>query len=145
MPLARIIFASLVLSMALGQIFSFGEFVDAIETYRTGGSGAALLMAMTLLAGEVAGGIGLLLPRPRLRAAAGWAGLGTASLWAALALQAFARGLSIPNCGCFGRFLTQELSWWVLAQDVYFVALAVLAWRSAQRDRTPAGAAPAGI
>ena len=39
------------------------------------------------------------------------------AVWGALALQAWLRGLEVPNCGCFGVYLTQRLSAAVLAQD----------------------------
>lgn len=132
MPIARLLFAVLLLAMAAGQSLSFGEFEAAIDSYRTGAPPRVL--AMVLLAGEVAAGVGLLAPRRYLRPASGWIGLAVAALWAALAVQAFARGLAIPNCGCFGRFLTQRLSWLVLLQDAYFVALSWLALRSARND-----------
>lgn len=47
-------------------------------------------------------------------------------IWSALAVQAFARGLAVENCGCFGVHLGQSLRWWVLLEDAEFVALA--AW-----------------
>lgn len=52
--------------------------------------------------------------------------LAVAMIWSALAVQAFARGLAVENCGCFGVHLGQSLRWWVLLEDAEFVALA--AW-----------------
>jgi hypothetical protein len=48
-----------------------------------------------------------------------------AVVWSLLAAQAFARGLAVGNCGCFGVRLGQPLRWWVLVEDAEFVALAV--------------------
>lgn len=42
-----------------------------------------------------------------------------------LGIQAFARGLALDNCGCFGVYAAQPLRWWVLVEDVEVVALAV--------------------
>lgn len=131
MPLARTYLAVLLLAMALGQALSLRQFVDAIDSYRFG---AAPLVAAILLAGELFAGIGLLLPLPRTRVVAGGIGLLVAALWGSLALQAAVRGLTIPNCGCFGAFFAQGLSWWILPQDLYFLGLAGLALRSAVRD-----------
>lgn len=131
MPVARLVLALLLLAMAAGQILSSAEFQAAVDDYSVTG---ATVVVVVLLAGEVVGGVGLLLPLPRTRVVAGWIGLAVALLWTGLALQAFARGLQIDNCGCFGRFLAQELSWWVLVQDAYFVALAGLALRNARTD-----------
>lgn len=137
MPIARWVFGALLLLMALGQFLSPSEFIDAIGSYRLAGDAGSRVLAWFLLLLQALAGAGLLWGSPRLRPVAGWAGLAVALAWSALAVQAFARGLSIPNCGCFGRFLAQELSWWVLVQDAYFVVLALLALRSAGRDRVP--------
>lgn len=137
MPIARWVFAALLLSMALGQSLSLPEFVNAVGSYRVAGEAGSSVLAWVLLLLQALAGAGLLWGSPRLRPGAGWAGLAVALAWSALAVQAFARGLSISNCGCFGRFLAQELSWWVLLQDAYFVVLALLALRSARRDRLP--------
>lgn len=123
--------------MALGQALSLPEFTAAVASYRVAAETGSGMLAWSLLLLQVLAGAGLLSGWPRIRPVAGWAGLAVALLWSALAVQAFARGLSVPNCGCFGRYLAQELSWWVLVQDGYFVLLALIALRSAYRDRTP--------
>jgi hypothetical protein len=135
MPIARLLFGLLVLGMAIGQLLSFSVFLDAIHSYRVAGDvGVTRGVAIALVAGELFSGVGLLTGLPRLRKLAGWVGLGLAAGWAALATQAFVRGLEVENCGCFGRYFAQRLSWLVLLQDVYFVILAYLAMRSAHRD-----------
>lgn len=125
MTLARISLAVLLLLMALGQAVSFGDFTAAIDTYQvTAGAGA--LLAVALIAAEAVGGAALLAPAGSpTRRHGGTVTAAVAIVWAALAAQAFARGLVVPNCGCFGRFASQELRWWVLLEDVYFVAAAV--------------------
>ncbi|MGH2689829.1 MAG: MauE/DoxX family redox-associated membrane protein [Actinomycetota bacterium] len=145
MPIARLALALLLLSMAVGQTVSVGAFVDALESYRLGGREAGVVAAAAFIASEAAAGVGLLMPWPRLRVWAARVGLGVAGVWAALAAQAFVRTLAIPNCGCFGRYLGQRLSWWVLVQDAYFVLLAVLALRSARRDVPVAGGTASGV
>ncbi|MGQ0678671.1 MAG: MauE/DoxX family redox-associated membrane protein [Actinomycetota bacterium] len=133
MPIARLLFAALVLAMAAGQAFSYQVFVAAVGSYRLPLVPAPVTAAV-LFAGGLLAGAGLLMRRPSVRWPAGRLGLGVAVLWAALGVQAFARGLDIPNCGCFGRYLAQELSWRVLLQDGYFVLLAFLAYRSARSE-----------
>lgn len=134
MPIARLLFGFLVLGMAVGQLLSFSSFLDAIESYQVAGETVSRTMAVALVGGELFAGIGLLTGLPNLRKLAGWVGLGVAVGWAALAVQAFVRGLEVANCGCFGRYFAQRLSWIVLVQDAYFVILAYLAMRSALRD-----------
>lgn len=131
MPIARLLFSLLVLSMALGQSLTFSAFVAAIESYQVAAPGVSRGIGLALILGETFAGIGLLAGSQKLRSVAGWAGLTVAAVWAGLAVQAFLSGLEIENCGCFGRYFAQRLSWLVLLQDVYFVGLAYLALRSA--------------
>ncbi len=137
MPIARALFALLLIGMAIGQLLSFSAFVEAISSYQIAGETLSRAVAAVMVAGEIFAGAGLLTGWPRLRLIAGAVGFGVAVTWAALAVQAFVRGLEVANCGCFGRYFAQRLSWWVLLQDVYFVVLAYLATRSAFRDRFP--------
>jgi len=55
----------------------------------------------------------------------------TAASPTALVLQAFARGLALHNCGCFGVHPGQPLPWWGLLEDAEFVARA--GWVRASR------------
>jgi hypothetical protein len=118
--------------MAVGQLASLGAFERALESYDLfGGLVPALTLALPAL--ELLAAAGLLAAfraDPSLVRVAGVLGVLIAVLWAALAGQAFARGLAVENCGCFGAYFPQELRWWVLLEDVYFVALALLAARS---------------
>jgi hypothetical protein len=88
-----------------------------------------------LVAAQVVCGLWLL-ARPR---SAGlvpvWLYLAVALLWTGLGLQGVLRGLEVANCGCFGLFLTQRLSWFVLAQDGLLLLYGYLMVRSARRAR----------
>lgn len=123
--MARRILAIILLAMALGQLTNPIAFIDIIETYEVGGRTFAWVLGFGLFIGEVTGGIGLLLPTPPKRRLASRIALVVTLVWSALALQAFARGLALDNCGCFGVHLAQELRWWILLEDAEFVALAV--------------------
>lgn len=48
-------------------------------------------------------------------------------IWLAIAL---ARGLDIPNCGCFGVFWARPLTWFTPVEDFILLALATVMWRS---------------
>jgi len=52
-------------------------------------------------------------------------------VWSLLAGQAYARGLTVANCGCFGSYLSQRLSWFVLVQDALMLFYAGLLLRGA--------------
>ncbi|MEJ7798455.1 MAG: MauE/DoxX family redox-associated membrane protein [Solirubrobacteraceae bacterium] len=141
MNIARIYLGVLLALMAVGQLASLRSFVDAIEDYRVAGPFAAILAA-ALIALELAAAVGLLLAiAARARRAAAWLALAVAVAWSLLALQGLARGLELDNCGCFGRFLSQPLTLWVIPQDAIFVALAiVVVRRRPQQHRAAAGA-----
>jgi hypothetical protein len=131
-PLAALAYGLLLAAMAVGQLASLGAFERALESYGVFGR-LVLTVTLTLPALELLAVAGLLAASkadPRLVRVAAVLGALIAALWAALAGQAFARGLVVENCGCFGAYFAQELRWWVLLEDVYFVALALLAARS---------------
>lgn len=124
--MARRILGALLLLMAVLQLSDPGGFADVLRTYDFGPVGT---LAVGLIVGELVGGLGLLGPSQHRRSAA-TVGLVVASVWSILGAQAFARGLTLPNCGCFGVHLAQPLRWWVLLEDVEFVTLAWFARRT---------------
>jgi hypothetical protein len=131
--------------MAVGQLASLSAFEAALESYDILG-GVVPVAALALPTLELAAAIGLLAaPRATdgLVRIAALLGLLVALSWAGLAGQAFARGLAVENCGCFGAYFAQELRWWVLLEDVYFVALALLAARSVGALTLPGSSGPA--
>lgn len=129
-PVAALVYGLLLLAMGAGQLSDPGGFADILVTYDAF-TGAEGVVAALVIAAEAVAGVGLpacrRLPDGAARSAA-WIGLGVAVFWSALAIQAFARGLDVPNCGCFGVHLGQPLRWWVLPQDAYML---VLAWFAA--------------
>lgn len=133
--MARRILAVLLLAMAVGQVLSFGRFVDIMATYQLGGGPLPALLAVALIAGEAVAGVSLLLGPAATRHRGAAIGLGVAGAWSVIGLQAFLRGLAVDNCGCFGAYLAQPLRWWVLLQDIEFLALAVWARRSTDPER----------
>lgn len=46
--------------------------------------------------------------------------------WLSIAL---ARGLDIPNCGCFGVYWARPLTWFTLLEDFILLTLAIVMWR----------------
>jgi hypothetical protein len=56
-------------------------------------------------------------------------------IWLAIAL---ARGLDIPNCGCFGVFWARPLTWFTPIEDLILLTLAIVMWRSLGQKRAPA-------
>lgn len=122
--MARRIFAVLLFAMAAGQISDITGFVDALDAYQIGGRGPAWVFAVLIVAGEAASGVNLLRRNRRAHHLGATLGLVVAVAWTILGTQAFARGLALENCGCFGVHLAQPLRWWVLVQDAELIALA---------------------
>ncbi|MDE0803891.1 MAG: hypothetical protein OSA99_11255 [Acidimicrobiales bacterium] len=137
MRVARPILGVVLVAMALGQASNLSAFVEIVGTYDLGGETIARISSAALLIGELVGGVGLL---ARRRQAAPIAVI-VAAAWTIVGVQAFARGLDVPNCGCFGTHLSQPLRWWVLVQDAEFVALAWWVrrrWPASTPDPRPA-------
>lgn len=119
----RFYLALLLAAMAIGQLFSFSVFVDILADYQVAFI-SSLVLAVLILGLEIIGAVGLLTPRKSFSEAGKFAALLVAVLWTVLALQALLRGIDIANCGRFGAYLGQPLTWWVMLQDAIFVALA---------------------
>lgn len=138
----RIVLGALFVAMAAGQLASFRQMAGILAAYGLVSGAGATALAVALIAGELLCGVWFL-SRPRSRARVPvWVFTGVAVVWALLAAQAYARGLTVSNCGCFGRYLPQRLSWFVLVQDALLLLYAGLLLRGSAA--TPAGAGGAG-
>jgi hypothetical protein len=125
----QLILGALFLAMSVGQILNFAAFVEILATYQFFTSDALSFFAAIIILTELYAGLGLVftkLPFP-YRKAAGVFGVLVALFWTILGAQAFVRGLDISNCGCFGAYLAQPLRWWILVEDIFFVAGAIRA------------------
>lgn len=139
----RIILGVLFLAMAAGQLASLGAMGDIISAYGLTGGGVSVALTVALIAGEAVAGVWLT-ARPRSRARTPvWIFTAVSLAWTVLAAQAFAHGLVLDNCGCFGTYLPQPLRWWVLVEDGLLLLYAWLLLRgiSSSRARTTAGRA----
>ncbi|WP_267241652.1 MauE/DoxX family redox-associated membrane protein [Streptomyces sp. PR69] len=139
----RIVLGALYAAMAAGQLASVREMPGILAAYGLVHGAAATALAAGLIAGELVCAAWFL-GRPRSRASAPvWVFTGVALVWALLAAQAFARGLTVANCGCFGVYLTQRLSWFVLVQDALLLCYAGLLLYGTRRRPAPRAAAGA--
>jgi len=135
----RLILGVVYLGMAAGQLLSWAQMPQILGAYQAGGPAAMRVLAVLLIAGELFCGLWFA-ARPRSPALTPvWVYTGVSVVWATLGTQAFLRGLDVGNCGCFGVYLSQRLSWFVLAQDGLLLVYAVLMIRggiAAQRLAT---------
>ncbi|WP_030842207.1 MauE/DoxX family redox-associated membrane protein [Streptomyces sp. NRRL F-4474] len=135
----RIVLGTVYTAMGVAQLASFGDMPRILSAYGLVTDSAATALAVALIAGELVCGIWFL-ARPRSKALAPvWVYSAVSVVWTVLAVQAYMRGLAVANCGCFGIYLTQRLSWFVLLQDALTLLYAAVLFRSARTAPTRAG------
>ncbi|MBZ9644827.1 MauE/DoxX family redox-associated membrane protein [Streptomyces sp. PSKA30] len=142
----RLVLGSVYTAMAAGQLASLTDMPTVLGAYGLVHGATAAVLAVLLIAGELLCGVWFL-ARPRSTAIAPvWVYTAVSLAWSGLAVQAHARGLAVDNCGCFGNYLTQRLSWFVLLQDALTLVYAAVLLRAARTApaREPAGGAEAG-
>lgn len=112
----RVVIGSLLLATAAGKLLDMPGFVAVLKSYQALSDWALAPAALAVIGAELLLGLWLLSGR-RLAAAALASGAmhPAYSVWAAAAL---ARGLTIPNCGCFGVFLPRPLTRSTVVEDL---------------------------
>ncbi|MFD8427803.1 MauE/DoxX family redox-associated membrane protein [Streptomyces coelicoflavus] len=141
----RLVLGTVYTAMAVGQLASLTDMPAILGAFGLVHGATAAVLAVGLIAGELVCGVWFL-ARPRSRAiTAVWVYTAVSLVWSALAVQAYARGLAVDNCGCFGNYLTQQLSWFVLLQDALTLVYAAVLVRTARKTRAngPASGAEA--
>src|SRR5262249_7859876 len=142
----RIILGGLYTAMAAGQAASWSRMPAILGAYQAVPAPILPALAAGLIVAELLAGVWLL-TRPRSPALTPvWVYTAVTGVWAVLGLQAQLRGLPVANCGCFGIYLGQRLSWFVLAQDALLLVYAAVMVRAATaRNQTNSAGAPGGI
>lgn len=131
----RLALGAIYTAMGIGQLASLGEMPAILGAYGLAHGAAATLLTVSLIVGELVCGVWFL-ARPRSTAIAPvWVYTAVSLVWSGLAVQAFVRGLTVVNCGCFGSYLAQRLGWFVLVQDALALLYAALLLRGARRSR----------
>jgi hypothetical protein len=133
----RIILGAVYVAMAAGQLASWPAMPRILGAYGAAPAGVLPWLAAMLIAAELLAGVWL--PGwPRSRALTPvWVYTGVALMWTTLGVQAYARGLAVGNCGCFGRYLSQRLTWFTIAQDGLLLVYAAIMIRGGLRARPP--------
>ncbi|MFR0358542.1 MauE/DoxX family redox-associated membrane protein [Streptomyces sediminimaris] len=132
----RLVLGAIYMVMAVGQLASLARMPTVLGAYDLVHGTTAAVLAVLLIVGELTCGLWFL-TRPRSMAIAPvWAYTVVSLTWSALAVQAYARGLTVDNCGCFGEHLTQRLGWFVLVQEGLALLYAVVLLRGARRHST---------
>jgi hypothetical protein len=118
----------LLLAQGLGKLAAPTGYFAALARFRALPTSAVVAVGMAFLATEILSGLGLLgaalnrAPNRKLALVAAVGALAISVGYATLIVQAYVRGLQIDNCTCFGVFLAQRLSPWVIAQEASMLA-----------------------
>ncbi len=120
------ILGGLLLLQGLGKAAAPAQYVRALAAFDAFPASFLWPVAVAWTAFELASGVGLITAglAARIPRAARYAAMGAVAVsigYALLTLRAYLLGLTIANCTCFGAFLAQRLSRFVLAQDGYML------------------------
>ena len=130
----RWILGLLLATTALGKSLDLAGFAEVIGTYQVFPPSLWLVIAITMTATEwVLAGWLLAGRRPVLACGAAALMHLVFTGWAAVSLL---RGISVPNCGCFGVFLARPLGWHTVIEDAVVTGVCLLAlWACAAARR----------
>lgn len=126
----RAVLGGILLASALGKSLDLSGFVEVLVSYRAFPDWS--LRPIALFITTIEWGLGLwVLSGLRLSQAALATVLlnGIYAVWMAVSL---ARGLDLPNCGCYGVYFPQPLRWYSPLEDLVLVALGLILWRLAK-------------
>ena len=132
---ATTVLGALLLTEGLGKLLDPSGYVAALVPFSIFPAALLWPVGVAWMSVELFSGAGLLIaglasqpPRTLIRWAAGL-GVCVAVAYLVLTGQAFARALEIENCTCFGVYLPQQLSVFVLLQDAYMIVYTVWQFR----------------
>lgn len=120
--------AALHLAAAGAKLLDLRGFAAVLADYRLAPAALLLPLAIFAVLVELAIGVGLLLA-PWRRAAA-LAAAAVAAVYGIVLTVTLARGIALPNCGCFGVYLARPLT---ILSPLEDAALVLAAWLVARR------------
>ncbi len=121
--LLRLLFAMLLLGTGVAKWLDIGGFSAVVESYMVFAQWLVKPAAVLLASLEVA--IGLWLLRSGDSVTAAKAVMTLHLLYLIWILLALSRGLSLANCGCFGVYWPQPLTWMTPLEDLVLLSLAL--------------------
>jgi hypothetical protein len=121
------VLGGILLASALGKSLDLPGFVEVLVTYRAFPGWSFWPTALFITGIEWVLGLWVLSGRKLPQAALATVLLnGIYAVWMAVSL---ARGLDLPNCGCYGVYFPQPLRWYSPLEDLVLVALGLILWR----------------
>jgi uncharacterized membrane protein YphA (DoxX/SURF4 family) len=121
--LARYFFALLLAASSVAKLADMGGFADVVVTYDVLLAAFVPAAAWALVVFELALAIWLLIGI-NLRSAA-WMLVALHLVYLVWLSVALFRGITIPNCGCFGIYFPRPLSAFTLVEDLLLLGLAI--------------------
>lgn len=119
------VFVGLVLvSTGIGKGLDMPGFVGVLDSYQLMAHWLSIALAYTLPFIELGTGISLLSAYKRVTTA--WIAVGLHALMIGVVTLTLARGIHVPNCGCFGVFLARPLTIITFVEDAVMLAMSVL-------------------
>lgn len=126
----RAVLGGILLASALGKSLDLPGFVEVLVTYRAFPDWSLWPIALFITTIEWVLGLWVLSGHCLPQAALATVLLnGIYAAWMAISL---ARGLDLPNCGCYGVYFPQPLRWYSPLEDLVLVALGLILWRLAK-------------
>lgn len=128
----RLSLGCLVFATGIGKALDEAGYIGVLQTYRLGLPDTLLWpLALGVTAIELAVGAWTLSGRALRAAACVAAALNL--VYFVLLTVSLARGLDIPNCGCFGVFFARPLAWYSPLKDLALAATSIVLMRVAPR------------
>ena len=136
----QIFIGVILLASALGKILDMPGFVEVLETYQVFPLSMLWPMAIFITGIEVFLG-GWILSGHRLSLGALLAG-GLNTVYAVWVTITLLRGLTLSNCGCFGVFFPQPLTWVTPIEDLVLVGFCLVLAYLSRTEEYPHGRSP---
>jgi len=117
----QVFIGGVLVASALGKGWDLSGFAEVLRTYQAFPSELLHPLAVTVTVVEIVLGMWVLSGWRLARSALAAAGLNAVyAAWLSISLW---RGLELANCGCFGVFFPQPLTWLSPAEDLVLVSL----------------------
>ena len=134
----QILIGGLIFGSAVGKALDLPGFIEVLKTYEAFPPSMIGPLGLGITGGEFFLGIWILSGwRLPMSAMVGACMNSVYALWITITLL---RGLELANCGCFGVYFPQPLTWFSPIEDVVLVALCILlayvAQTNARRGQT---------
>ena len=129
----RWFFVVLLTASAIGKLADMPGFYGVVSSYALLPDWAIPASAWALALVELALAIWLATGRHLVEAS--WIVIALHGVYLTWLSITLARGLDIPNCGCFGTYWARPLSVWTPFEDLVLLLMALAMWRVQRRQQ----------